>query len=261
MNMKFFSKKDKDAIEAERISRIKAEIEAAKELRLKKERETIAANKEKCRKYLLTSKRLRELIAAKNNDSTGNLFDQCVSVYAIYVSDGSLTKAVIQDVISEASFVNDVIDVLKELGLIIGDNNRYLKFCTIDYIDAMLLNPIGIINNVMNRRILKKAEKNFLYQVAPDGKVKIHRHPKHMPLTEEQKVLMLAKAKEEEHRRRVGVSSDTHTAITEIQDGVEIEIQRIKAERKLMVESYKPYFIAIGILLVIVWVINGLSQM
>jgi hypothetical protein len=124
-----------------------------------------------------------------------------------------------------------------------------------------LLNPIGIVNNALNRRILKKAEKNFLYQISPDGKVKIHKHPKHMPLTEEQKVLMLAKAKEDEHRRRVGVSSDTHTAITEIQDGVEIEIQRIKAERKLMIESYKPYFIAIGILLVIVWFINGLSQM
>lgn len=260
MNMKFFSKKDKDAIEAERIARIKADIEAAKELRLKKEREIIATNKEKCRKFLLTSKKLRELIVSKNNDSTGKLFDQCIAVYTIYVSDISVTRAMIQDITKDLPLATLVIEILSELGLIVGETRNF-KFCTIDYIDAMLLNPIGIINNAMNRRILKKAEKNFLYQMSPDGKVKIHKHPKYMPLTEEQKALMLAKAKEDEHRRRVGVSSDTHTAITEIQDGVEIEIQRIKAERKLMIESYKPYFIAVSVLLVIVWFINGLSQM
>jgi hypothetical protein len=249
--MNIFKKPD-PKIEEARVERVKAQIAEAKEKRIKKEQEVLIANRKKAKAFILKSSKLKAIIAEKSCDSN-KLIDSLLTCCDIYVSGGALQKSDIQN--------TDVIDALIGIEMIIRNPNRSYRFCTIDHIEAGLLNPIGVFNKMMNTRILKKCDRNFLYSAGPDGKVVIKQHPKYEPLTEDQKAILYAKAKEDEHRKRVGVSTATNAQITDIMDGVEIELARVRAERRYMIETYKPYMVGLVIALVVIWLINGMSNM
>lgn len=253
-------KKDNTSKEEELIADVKLKIAKIKEQKLLIEQQIIERNKLKVKNFIITSKKLRLEISLKQNIDSNKLFDACILMHSIYNENGVVTKTMIQDLLKEPSLVSPVIDVLSSIQLIVGEQ-RSLRFCNIDYIDAMLKDIRGIINHMLNQRIINKAKHNFLYQTAPDGKIKIVRHPKYEPLTEEQKAIMLAKAREEEHIRRTGMSSASEKAIKEIEDSTNIELARIRAEKKLYFENIKPYLFLAGGVLILLWFINGLGNM
>ena len=72
---------------------------------------------------------------------------------------------------------------------------------------------------------------------------------------------MLNKAKEDEHIKRMGIGTEAFSEVKNIHESAEVEVARMRAERKLLLESYKPYFILLGGVIMVLWFINGMNNL
>ena len=246
--------------EAERIDRIKTLMTEKRAERIEKANTKLTNDRELFKLAIARNKRLRDVIISNDSVDPTELFDAILRLNVIYVDSGQLTRAIVHDVDKNNKLTNLLIDTLREAGVIIGETSRWMRWCDTDSLSAMIKQPRGIVNHAVNEYFRKKAKRNFLYQLTSDGKVRIVKHPKYEPLTEDQKTAMLEKARLEEHKKRVGVPDLVGSEIDGIHHAADIEIARIRAERKMLLEQYKPYFLGLLVILLLLWFVNGLSK-
>lgn len=250
-------KTNKELIRKDRIAK---SLESA----IEKRRLAIEKNKELnrtiFRKTIINNKKVKNAIIEVAPNDPKKLLDQLINLADIYEDYGQLTKSMIHDVNKDKATLNDILEVLRLSGLIVGDGNRWMRWCDIDYLKAINKNLRCIYNNAINQYIKRKSKYSFLIQNDGNGKLKLLKHPKHEPLTDEEKTAMLANAKEAEHRKRMGIGKEADSEINSILDSAHVEVARMKAERQILIESYKPYFILLLVLIAIIWFINGVNN-
>ena len=250
--MLVFNKKRQDRIEkvkaAIEMKQIIAEKNAA--LKLKKVQSAV--------KELLLDEKLHD----KYYDILKGITSDDYIVYVdkvtnAYVPNEPLTKTTIIDLIGDKVNGDKMIELLKVLKVIIGDNGRWLRWNTLDFISAKSGNPVGLYNQLLNKLIYVKSRFSIYYEVDKNGFITIHKKARYIPLTEEEKAAQRKIEADKEHRKRMGLPDNYNPTITKIIEEAEIEKARIKAERIVLIENVKPLLIAIAFFIFITWLIMG----
>ena len=173
------------------------------------------------------SKKIHNLVINSNHEDPVKLFEHLMDLSVVFEADTPLTKPIIHSVNEDKSTTMPMIEILRTIGIICGDSSRWMRWCDRNILEALSYNPRGVYNSVLNKIIQIRARKNFLIQTNADGKVKIHKHPKTDPYTEEEKAAMLNKAKEDEHIKRMGIGTEAFSEVKNIHESAEVEVARM----------------------------------